>query len=71
MTDLMGTESLDKAEENPAIRLAHVLRNDLLVAHGILLQATKLLVDAQHRLNGTMQSLVEIEEKHGTETRPK
>ena len=61
----MGTDDLDKAErENPACRLAHVVRNDLLTAHHLLLLAAKNLVDAQHRLNGTMQSLSEIEERH-------
>lgn len=60
----MPIEDLDKAERNhAAIRLAHVIRGDLLVAHSMLLQATKLLVDAQHRLNGTMQSLVALEEQ--------
>ncbi len=60
----MTIEDLEKAEENIACKLAEVVRNDLLVAHSILLQATKLLVDAQHRLNGTMQSLEVLGKKH-------
>ena len=59
----MPVLDLDKTErDHAAVRLAHVVRGDLLVAHSMLLQATKLLVDAQHRLNGTMQSLIALEE---------
>jgi hypothetical protein len=59
----MGINDLEKAEKDRvAVRLAHVVRGDLLVAHSILIQATKLLVEAQHRLNGTMLSLLALEE---------
>lgn len=64
----MSVQELDLAmQKDGGKKLASIVRNDLLVSHGIMKRAlstisegAKLMSEAEHRLSGTMQSLQEL-----------
>lgn len=56
--DLKKTE-----EENGYVELVHIVRNDLMCIHEMLKQSIAYLIKADHRLNGTMQSLQALIDK--------
>jgi hypothetical protein len=54
----MTVEELQKAmKENGTVAIAHLVRNDLLVAYKMIKEAQRNIAAAHHRLSGTMQSL--------------
>lgn len=67
----MSAQELEKAmEQDPKKAIAHVVRNDLLVAHQLMkkamnsvIEGSKLMSEAEHRMKGTIQSLQALLDK--------